>query len=95
MIAEGSEDLSSNQMNKHPSYDLSHMCAKTQLLNEALKKNRINTFNTHCRNYTVKKLINFMLRPATTTGIDSSNIKWVRFGKMRNPYKAFTGKALC
>jgi hypothetical protein len=44
------------------------------------------------RNYTVKKLINFTLRPTITTGINSSNIKWVRFGEMRNPYKVLLEK---
>jgi hypothetical protein len=95
MIAEGFEDLSSNMVNKYPTYDLSHVSTKTQLLNKALKRNRINTFNMDRRNYTVKKLINFTLRPTISTGINSSNIRWVRFGKMRNPYKTFTGKALC
>jgi hypothetical protein len=69
MIAEGSEDLSSNQVNKHPSSDLSHMCAKTQLLNEALKKNRSNTFNMDCRNYTVKKLINLSFAQPPLLGL--------------------------
>jgi hypothetical protein len=74
MTAECFEDLSSNQVNKYPTSDLSHMSAKTQLLNEALKKNRINTFRNNCRKYTVKKLINFTLRPAINIGINSSNI---------------------
>jgi len=71
------------------------MSTKTQLLNEALKKNRINTFNMDCRNNTVKKVTHFTLRQTITTGINSSSIKRVRFGKMGIPYKAFTGKALC
>jgi hypothetical protein len=44
------------------------------------------------RNYTVKKLINFTLRPTITTGINSSNIKWVKFEEMRNPHKVLPEK---
>jgi hypothetical protein len=54
MTAECFEDLSSNQEDKYPTSDLLHMSAITHLLNEALKKNRINTFKINCRNYTVK-----------------------------------------
>jgi hypothetical protein len=46
MIAEGFEDLSSNHVNKYPTFDLSHMSTKTQLLNEALKEKTESTHST-------------------------------------------------